>query len=135
MVPESCSQTPRLPRSISACPPASAESALTFRETSIQDMGRFSLLSHSEVCRNHRTPRSLPRNDQMQGGASTGAERTVCVREHRPRSANAADGRLSAGSSPHAPEEDAVTPRQTHRVEQRENDQHLDDVDVPAGKD
>jgi hypothetical protein len=29
----------------------------------------------------------------MQGTASTGAQRTKCVREHRMRSGNAADGR------------------------------------------
>jgi len=33
----------------------------------------------------------------MQGAASTGAERTVCVREHRMRSGNAADGRSWTG--------------------------------------
>ncbi len=34
----------------------------------------------------------------MQGAVSTGAQRTRCVREHRMRSGNAADGRPWTGS-------------------------------------
>ena len=41
---------------------------------------------------------SLFRTGQMQGGASTGAERSRRLREHRTRSDNAADGPSWTGS-------------------------------------